>query len=213
MTSLLDEKGKASDKTIQMDNRTTVTSKGSNGDRLVLLALEKEQDQKSDKFQDQRSERGSLPKQEPGTYSQLVETRRNKQNLCDVSEGLARKARMSEREREMAVAKSSQGTSFRNLSSVGKFTKDSRSMDKTETAENGHTANIALSVHSTPENTVKLVHEGKSCVPRRDSKSPEKPTFPTEADERADRKDRSNDDNGVCRQGSTSQPEVKVANK
>ena len=83
MTSLLDENGKASDKTIQMDNRTIVTSKGSNGDRLVLLALEKEGNQKSDELQDQRSEPGVLPKQEPGKYSQLVETRSNKQNLCD----------------------------------------------------------------------------------------------------------------------------------
>ena len=39
VTSLLEENGKVSDKTIQMDNGTTVSSKGSNGDRLVLLAI------------------------------------------------------------------------------------------------------------------------------------------------------------------------------
>ena len=36
---------------------------------------------------------------------------------------------------------------------------------------------------------------------------------PTEADERAGWKDRSNYDNGSCRQGETSQPEMKIANK
>ena len=73
-------------------------------------------------------------------------------------------------------------------------------MEKTETVQNGHTTIIALSVHSTPEKTRNLVHEGKLSAPRRDSKPPKKPTFPTEADERADRKDRTNDDTGACKQ-------------
>ena len=42
VTSLLEEKGNVSGKRIQMDNRTTVSSKESNGDRLVLLAIEKQ---------------------------------------------------------------------------------------------------------------------------------------------------------------------------
>ena len=37
--------------------------------------------------------------------------------------------------------------------------------------------------------------------------------FPQKPNERADQKDRTNDDNGSCRQGTTSQPEVKLANK
>ena len=48
VTSLLEGNSKVSDKTIQMDNRTTVSLKGSNGDRLVLLAIEKAEHQKSD---------------------------------------------------------------------------------------------------------------------------------------------------------------------
>ena len=80
-------------------------------------------------------------------------------------------------------------------------------MDKSETIENGATSKIAVSVHSTPENAVNLIHEGKFFEPGRDSKTPR------EADERADGKDRTNYDNGSCRLGATSQPEVKVANK
>ena len=80
-------------------------------------------------------------------------------------------------------------------------------MDKSETAENGAMSNIAVSVHSTPEIAVKLVHEGKFSAPRRDSK------LPTEGDERDDRKDRTKADNRACRQGATSQPEVNLANK
>ena len=81
MTSLLEEKGKVPGKTIQMDNRTTVSSKECNGDRLVLLALEKAEDQKSDEFKDQRSEPGSLQKEELGKHSDLVETRSNRSSV------------------------------------------------------------------------------------------------------------------------------------
>ena len=45
----------------------------------------------------------------------------------------------------------------------------------------------------------------------RDSKSLEKPTISTEAEDQGDRKDRTKANNGACRQGATSQPEVNVA--
>ena len=51
LTSLFEENGKVSDKTIQMDSRTTVSSKESNEERLVPLALEKAEDKKSDELQ------------------------------------------------------------------------------------------------------------------------------------------------------------------
>ena len=55
---------------------------------------------------------------------------------------------------------------------------------------------------------MKLVHEGKfSAAPRRDL------NLPTEADGRDDGKNRTKTDNGACRQGAKSQPEVKAANK
>ena len=113
----------------------------------------------------------------------------------------------AEKEREIAEVWSSQGTSFPSVSSTDSFTEDSRCMAETETVEDGAKSNIALPVHLKSENAVKLVHEGKFSALRRDSKPP------TEADEQADRKDRTNADNGTCRQGATTQPDVNVANK
>ena len=247
VTSLLEENSKVSDVTILMDNRPTVSTKWSNGDRLFPLALEKAEDQKSDEVQGQRSETGQLEIEELGKHPKLVETRSNRSSvilkssidrrvlylkvkaqkeqeelqirleklkreaiqmeIADLHEQLARKARIAEKEREIAEVSSSQGTSFPSVSSVDSFTEDSRCMAETETVEDGAKSNIALSVHLKSENAVKLVHEGKFSAIRRDSKPP------TEVDQQADRKDRTDVDNGTCRQGATSQPDVKVANK
>ena len=119
--------------------------------------------------------------------------------IADLHEELARKARIAEKEREIAEVSSSQGTSFPSVSSVDSFTEDSRCMAETETVEDGAKSNIALSVHLKSENAVKLVHEGKFSALRRDSKSP------TEADEQAD--------NETCRKEAISQPDVKLANQ
>ena len=239
VTSLLEENSKVSDVTILMDNRPTVSTKWSNGDRLFPLALEKAEDQKSDEVQGQRSENGQLEIEELGKHPKLVETRSNRslvisksslarrvlylkvkaQNeqeelqtrleklkreaiqmeIADLHEELARKARIAEKEREIAEVSSSQGTSFPSVSSVDSFTEDSRCMAETETVEDGAKSNIALSVHLKSENAVKLVHEGKFSALRRDSKPP------TEADEQAD--DR------TCRKEAISQPDVKLANQ
>ena len=247
VTSLLEENSKVSDVTILMDNRPTVSTKWSNGDRLFPLALEKAEDQKSDEVQRQRSETGQLKIEELGKHPKLVETRSNRSlvisksslarrvlylkvkaqkeqeelqtrleklkreaiqmEIADLHEQLARKARIAEKEREIAEVSSSQGTSFPSVSSVDSFTEDSRCMAETETVGDGAKSNIALPVHLKSENVVKLVHEGKFSALRRDSKPP------TEADEQADRKDSTNADNGTCRQRATSQPDVTVANK
>ena len=61
VTSLLEETDKVSEKTIQMYSRTTVSSKVSNEDRLVLVALGKAENQRWHGFQDQKNEPGSLP--------------------------------------------------------------------------------------------------------------------------------------------------------
>ena len=119
--------------------------------------------------------------------------------IADLHEQLARKARIAEKEREIAEVSSSQGTSFPSVSSVDSFTEDSRCMAETETVEDGAKSNIALSVHLKSENAVKLVHEGKFSALRRDSKPP------TEADEQAD--------DGTCRNEAISQPDVKLANQ
>ena len=239
VTSLLEENSKVSDVTILMDNRPTVSTKWSNGDRLFPLALEKAEDQKSDEVQGQRSETGQLEIEELGKHPKLVETRSNRSSviskssidrrvlylkvkaqkeqeelqtrlkklkreaiereIADLHEELARKARIAEKERQIAEATCSQGTSFQSIASVESFTEDSRWTDKTETAENGTKSNIALSVHLKSENAVKLVHEGKFSALKRDSKPP------TEADEQAD--DR------TCRKEAISQPDVKLANQ
>ena len=239
VTSLLEENSKVSDVTIQIDNRPTVSTKWSNGDRLFPLALEKAEDQKSDEVQGQRSETRHLEIEELGKHPQLVETRSNRcsvisksssarrvlylkvkaqkeqeelqtrleklkreaiqMEIADLHEQLARKARIAEKEREIAEVSSSQGTSFPSVSSVDSFTEDSRCMAETETVEDGAKSNIALSVHLKSENAVKLVHEGKFSALRRDSKPP------TEADEQAD--DR------TCRKEAISQPDVKLANQ
>ena len=81
VTSLLEERGIVSDKTVQMDNRVTVNSNESTEERLVLLATEKAEDQKSDKIQNQRSEPGSLQIEKLGKHSQLVETKSNKTSV------------------------------------------------------------------------------------------------------------------------------------
>ena len=239
VTSLLEENSKVSDVTILMDNRPTVSTKWSNGDRLFPLALEKAEDQKSDEVQGQRSETGQLEIEELGKHPKLVETRSNRSSviskssidrrvlylkvkaqkeqeelqtrleklkreaiqmeIADLHEQLARKARIAEKEREIAGVSSSQGTSFPSVSSVDSFTEDSRCMAETETVEDGAKSNIALSVHLKSENAVKLVHEGKFSALRRDSKSS------TEADEQAD--------DGTCRKEAISQPDVKLANQ
>ena len=239
VTSLLEENSKVSDVTILMDNRPTVSTKWSNGDRLFPLALEKAEDQKSDEVQGQRSETGQLEIEELGKHPKLVETRSNRSlvisksslarrvlylkvkaqkeqeelqtrleklkreaiqmEIADLHEQLARKARIAEKEREIAEVSSSQGTSFPSVSSVDSFTEDSRCMAETETVEDGAKSNIALSVHLKSENAAKLVHEGKFSALRRDSKPP------TEADEQAD--DR------TCRKEAISQPDVKLANQ
>ena len=239
VTSLLEENSKVSDVTILMDNRPTVSTKWSNGDRLFPLALEKAEDQKSDEVQGQRSETGQLEIEELGKHPKLVETRSNRSSviskssidrrvlylkvkaqkeqeelqtrleklkreaiqmeIADLHEQLARKARIAEKEREIAGVSSSQGTSFPSVSSVDSFTEDSRCMAETETVGDGAKSNIALPVHLKSENVVKLVHEGKFSALRRDSKSP------TEADEQAD--------DGTCRKEAISQPDVKLANQ
>ena len=81
VTSLLEENSKVSDVTILMDNRPTVSTKWSNGDRLFPLALEKAEDQKSDEVQGQRSETGQLEIEELGKHPKLVETRSNRSSV------------------------------------------------------------------------------------------------------------------------------------
>ena len=171
-------------------NRSSVISKSSSARRVLYLKVKAQKEQ-----------------EELQTRLEKLKREAIQMEIADLHEQLARKARIAEKEREIAEVSSSQGTSFPSVSSVDSFTEDSRCMAETETVEDGAKSNIALSVHLKSENAVKLVHKGKFSAHRRDSKPP------TEADEQADRKDRTNADNGTCRQGATTQPDVNVANK
>ena len=243
--SILEEKVNVSDKIIQIDSRITVSSKRTNEERLVLLAIEKAEDQTSDESRDQRRGPESLQtKKELGRHSQLVETRCNRslvisetsrarRVLClkvkalkqpeelqarleklkreviqrqipDLHEELARKSRIAVKEREIAEAASSGGTNFRSISPLDSFTEASVWMDISDTAENGAKSNIALSVHLTPENAVKLVHERKLSAPMRDSNPLQISTISTEPAGQDGRKDRKKAEHGACRQAATS---------
>ena len=90
VTSLLEENSKVSDVTILMDNRTTVSTKWSNGDRLFPLALEKAEDQKSDEVQGRKSETGQLELEDLGKHPQLVETRSNRSSVISKSSSARR---------------------------------------------------------------------------------------------------------------------------
>ena len=131
--------------------------------------------------------------------SRIAEIQRE---IADLQEEFARKGRKAEIKREIAEAPISQRTNFRSIPSERLGW-----MVKSETVKNGTKSNMAVSVHSTPENAVKLVHEGKFSAPRRASKPPQ------EADERAIWKHRTNYENRSCRQGAISQREVEVGNK
>ena len=159
-------------------NKTSVFSKTSSVRRILDLEIK------------------ALKEQEE-LQARLTELKQKE--IADLHEQLARKARIAEKEREIAGVSSSQGTSFPSVSSVDSFTEDSRCMAETETVGDGAKSNIALPVHLKSENVVKLVHEGKFSALRRDSKSP------TEADEQAD--------DGTCRKKAISQPDVKLANQ
>ena len=170
-------------------NKTSVISKTSSARRFLDLELKslKEQEELQTRLEKLRREANE------------VKIASLQDEMVSLQEEMARKAKIAEKEREIAEVSSSQGTSFPSVSSVDSFTEDSRCMDETETIEDGAKSNIALSVHLKSENAVKLVHEGKFSALRRDSKSP------TEADEQAD--------DGTCRKEAISQPDVKLANQ
>ena len=178
----IEELGKLPKLVDTRSSRSSVISKSSIARRVLYLKVKAQKEQ-----------------EELQTRLEKLKREAIQMEIADLHEQLARKARIAEKEREIAEVSSSQGTSFPSVSSVDSFTEDSRCMAETETVEDGAKSNIALSVHLKSENAVKLVHEGKFSALRRDSKSP------TEADEQAD--------DGTCRKEAISQPDVKLANQ
>ena len=133
---------------------------------------------------------------------------------------MARKARIAEKEIELAKFSSSCGTSLRSISPVespdDKLTKVSDWMDKTEEAEN-----VASSINvppgyqqssvSAPVITVQSMHGGQCSAQVRDLKSSLKPVISTEVAVRGLGMDRTKNVIGVGSQKATAKPEVKFA--
>ena len=184
-------------------NKTSVISKTSSARRVLDLEIK------------------ALKEQEE-LQSRLEKLRRNaEQNeIADLQEKLARKAKIAEKEIERTKVSSSCGSSFRSISPVGtpddNLTKVSGWMDKTEEAEN-----VASSINvppgyqqtsvSAPVITVRSIHGGQCSAQVRDLKPSVQPTISTEAAVRDIGKDGTKTVIGTGSQRATAQPEVNFA--
>ena len=192
-----------SDKT--KSNKTSVISKTSSARRVLHLELEALKEQ--EELQSRLEKLGR-------------ETKQKEMEIADLQGEVARKARIAEKEIELAKFSSSCGTSLRSISPVespdDKLTKVSDWMDKTEEAEN-----VASSINvppgyqqssvSAPVITVQSMHGGQCSAQVRDLKSSLKPVISTEAAVRVLGMDRTKTVIGVGSQKATAQPEVKFA--
>ena len=188
---------------ITKSNKTSVISKTSSARRVLHLEL------KALKEQEELQKR-----------LEKLEREAKEKEIADLREEVARKARIAEKEIEMAKAPSSCGSSFRSISPVGtsddNLTKVSDWMDKTEEAEN-----VALSINvppgyqqtsiSAPVITVQSMQGGQCSALVKDLKPSVKPTISTEAAVRDIGKDGTKTVKGVGSQRATAQPEVKFA--
>ena len=138
----------------------------------------------------------------------------------DLQEKLARKAKIAEKEIERAKVSSNCGSSFRNISPVGppddNLSKVSDWMDKTAEAQS-----VASSINmppgyqqtsiSAPVITVRSTQVGQCSAQVRDLKSSLKPVMSTETAVRDIGKDRTKTVMDVGSQRATAQPEMKFA--
>ena len=180
-------------------NKTSLISKTSSARRVLHLELK------------------ALKEQEE---LQAGLTQLKQKEIADLQEELARKAKIAEKEIEMAKVSSSCGSSFRSISPVGtpddNLTKVSGWMDKTEEAEN-----VALSINVqpgyqqtsvlAPAITVRSTYGGQCSAQVRDLKPSVQPTKATEAVVRDNERDRTKTVKGAVSQTETVQPEVKFA--
>ena len=146
--------------------------------------------------------------------------REAKKEIADLQEEVARRARIAEKETEMAKVPSSCGSSFRSISPVetpdNNLTKVSDWMDKPEEAENVASPINVPSVYqqtsiSAPVITVQSMQGGQCSAQVKDLKSSLKPVMSTEAVVRDIGKDGTKTVIGVGSQRATAQPEVKFA--
>ena len=149
-----------------------------------------------------------------------VEREAKQMEIADLQEELVRKAKIAEKEIQIAQASSSCGSSLSGISLVetpdDNLPKVSDWMDKTEEAENvASTINVPSIYQQTsvsiPVITVQSMHEGQCSALERDLKPSVKPTISTEAASRGIGKDRTKTVIDAVSQRATAQPEVKFA--
>ena len=191
-------------------NKTSVISKTSSARRFLDLELKslKEQEELQTRLEKLRREANE------------VKIASLQDEMVSLQEEMARKAKIAEKELQMAQVSSSDGSSFRSISPVGtpddNLTKVSDWMDKTEEAENVASPINVPSVYqqtsaSAPVITVRSTHEGQRSGLVGDLKPSVKPTISTEAAVRGIGKDRTKTVIDVISQRATAQPEVKFA--
>ena len=186
-------------------NKTSVISKTSSARRVLHLELKALKEQ--EELQSRLEKLGR-------------ETKQKEMEIADLQGEVARKARIAEKEIELAKFSSRCGTSLRSISPVespdDNLTKVSDWMDKTEEAENVASPINVPSVYqqtsvSAPVITVQTTHGGQRSAIARDLKPLVKPTISTEAALRDIGKDRTKTVIDVGSQRATAQPEVKFA--
>ena len=161
-------------------NKTSVISKTSSARRFLDLEL------KSLKKQEELQTRLEKLRREANE----VKIASLQDEMVSLQEEMARKAKIAEKELQMAQVSSSDGSSFRSISPVGtpddNMTKVSGWMDKTEEAENVASQINVPSVYqqtsvSAPVITVQSTHGGQCSAQVRDLKPSVKPTISIEA--------------------------------
>ena len=161
-------------------NKTTVISKASTARRVMHLEREA--------LKEPEELHKGLEKLE--REAKQLKPEAKEKEISDLQEEVARKARIAEKEREMAIVSSSCGSSFRSISPVetpdNNLTKVSDWMDKTEKTENVASSINVQSVYqqtsvSAPVITVHSMHRGQCSPLVRDLKPSVKPTISTEA--------------------------------
>ena len=191
-------------------NKTSVISKTSSARRVMHLEL------KALKEHEELQKRLEKLERE----AKQLEREAKEKEIADLQEEVARRARIAEKEIEMAKVPSSCGSSFRSISPVetpdDNLTKVSDWMDKTEEAENVASPINVPSVYqqtsvSAPVTTGQSMQGGQRSSQVRDLKSSLKPVMSTETALRDIGKDRTKTVIDVGSQRATAQPEVKFA--
>ena len=186
-------------------NKTSVISKTSSARRVLHLELKALKEQ--EELQSRLEKLGR-------------ETKQKEMEIADLQGEVARKARIAEKEIELAKFSSSCGTSLRSISPVespdDNLTKVSDWMDKTEEAENvASPINVPPGYQQTsisaPVISVRSTHGGQGSAQVRNLKSSLKPVMSTETAVRDIGKDRTKTVIDVGSQRATAQPEVKFA--